>query len=186
MPNTHRPDDNGQRGSEPGWRNTLRRPTFWVLMVALAMFLYLQWPTRTKPVDSPDYVTREVFDGVYLEWEAPPERRDGEAGPLWTLSRKGMEFIAQRGPLNRPFTELAQHMLEADRRQVSGAVFKPLTVEQGEATYALFDAANRVQRHRLFRLDGHWLKVSVLHKAQNDTHEARAQHFLNSVQISPD
>lgn len=192
MPNDNRPnvDDVGKHepvpgpNPEPGWRNTLRRPTFWVLMLALAGFLYLQWPTRVQQEPTPDYVSVEPFEGVQMTWEAPPERSEGEAGPVWSLSREGMEFLAQRGPLNRPFPELARQMVETDREVGSGAGYEPLSIDRNRADYALFDAANRIQRHHLYRLGDQWFKVSVLYKAQSEAQQERAGYFLNSVEIS--
>ena len=59
--------------------------------------------------------------------------------------------------------------------------YAPLEVTGSLARYALIDVENRIQRHRLYQRGEHWLKVSVLYKANNEDREARAQVFLNSV-----
>lgn len=163
------------------WRDTFKRPTFWVVTVLLIVFTYTQWPTRVRVPETPDYVVTDLPMGVQVQWEAEPTRREGDAGPMWYLQRKGMEFLIQTGPLDRPLPELATRMQSVDREQVNGAEYEPLSIDPTRARYALYDAENRIQRHRLYALDDRWLKTSVLYKAQNDEREQRAQVFLNSV-----
>ena len=52
---------------------------------------------------------------------------------------------------------------------------------ESTARYAVFDAENRIQRHRLYAVDSDWVKISVLYKGQNEEREARAQRFMNRV-----
>ncbi|GGX76311.1 hypothetical protein [Saccharospirillum salsuginis] len=163
------------------WRDTLKRPTFWVVVVLLATFSYTQWPTRVSLPETPDYVVTELPTGVQIQWEAEPTRREGEAGPVWHLKRKRMEFLVQSGTHEQPLAELANRMMNVDRDQVNGAVYEPLSIDGRRARYALIDAENRIQRHRVYDLGERWLKTSVLYKAQNEEREQRAQVFLNSV-----
>ncbi|MEX1214067.1 hypothetical protein [Saccharospirillum sp.] len=178
----HRSDDSSADPSEvTGWRDAIRRPTFWVVVVLLIGFAYLQWPTRLKPVDQPDYVTTTVKDSVTVEWEAAPSAQPGAESDAWFLRRRGMDFLVQSGDLTEPLSELAEQMLETDRQQVAGDVYEPLQSSESAARYALYDAENRIQRHRLYAVDSSWIKISVLYKGQNEEREARAQRFMNRV-----
>lgn len=165
------------------WRDTLKRPTFWVVIVLLLTFSYTQWPTRVDEPEQPDYVVTDLPMGVQVRWEGEPIRREGEAGPVWHLKRKGMEFLVQSGSLDQPLADLADRMMTVDREQVNGAVHQPLSVEDRRARYALIDAENRIQRHRVYDLGERWLKTSVLYKAHSEEREQRAQVFLNSVLV---
>jgi len=169
---------------QDGWRDTLRRPTFWVVLVMLAGFVYLQWPTRLKPLDQPDYVTTNIAGALTVEWEATPSLQQGEAGEAWFLRRRGMDFLVQSGDLTRPLPELAASMVMTDTKQVGGDEYEPLQASASLARYALYDAENRIQRHRIYAVDSEWIKVSVLYKDQNDEREARAQRFLNRLTLS--
>lgn len=175
--------DDVSADTTPAWRDLIRRPTAWVLVVLLLGFVYLQWPTRVRPVETIDYVTVEHEHGVRVDWEDDPSARTDGAGIAWTLQRKGLDFLVQQGALDRPLPELARRMLDTDRDQVGGAVYEPVRVDNGQAAYALFDAENRIQRHRLYRVDGHWLKASVLYKMNSEQREERAHYFLDSVEL---
>lgn len=179
---THHPDDpSTDRPPVTGWRDAIRRPTFWVVVVLLIGFAYLQWPTRLKPIDQPDYVTTTLNDAIIVEWEAAPSAQPGADNDAWFLRRRGMDFLVQAGDLTQPLPELAERMLETDREQVAGSVYEPLQSSESTARYALYDAENRIQRHRLYAVDAGWVKISVLYKGQNEEREARAQRFLNRV-----
>jgi hypothetical protein len=151
----------------------------------LVGFVYLQWPTRLKPLDQPDYVTTIISETVTVEWEAAPSVQEGDAGDAWFLRRRGMDFLVQSGELKQPLPELARSMLATDREQVAGAVYEPLQTSESLAQYALYDAENRIQRHRVYTVGDQWVKVSVLYKDQNEEREARAQRFMNRVVVAP-
>jgi hypothetical protein len=151
----------------------------------LAGFVYLQWPTRLKPLDQPDYVTTTINEALTVEWEAAPSAQEGEPGEAWFLRRRGMDFLVQSGELGQPLPDLARSMLATDREQVAGAVYEPLQTSESLARYALYDAENRIQRHRLYAVGDQWIKVSVLYKDQNEEREARAQRFMNRVIVAP-
>ncbi|WP_108124287.1 hypothetical protein [Saccharospirillum mangrovi] len=168
--------------SEPTARfAVLKNPTFWIVLVMLIGFIYLQWPTHVRQPDRPDYRTVTLADGVQMQWEGDPQILEGEAGTAWHFERKGLEFLVQEGELNEPLAALAARQREADRAQVGAMEYAPLEVAGGMARYALIDAENRIQRHRLYQRGERWFKVSVLYKANNDERENRAQVFLNSV-----
>lgn len=168
--------------SDPAARfAVLKKPTFWVVVVMLIGFVYLQWPTHLRAPYAPDYRTVVLADGVRMQWEGEPQVIEGEAGTAWTLKNKGLDFLVQQGDLNAPLAELAQRQLDTDREQVGAMAYAPLEVRGSLAQYALIDAENRIQRHRLYQRGERWLKVSVLYKASNEEREARAQRFLNSV-----
>ena len=183
MADKHPPEPNHPKPFN--WRDSFKRPTFWVVLVMLAVFLYTQWPTHVRQPETPDYVVTNLPVGVQVQWEAEPTRREGEAGSVWHLKRKGMEFLVQSGPMETPLPELAARMMKVDREQVNGAVYEPLSVEGQRARYALYDAENRIQRHRLYSLGERWVKTSVLYKAQNEEREQRALVFLNSMVEQP-
>ncbi|HET8903587.1 MAG TPA: hypothetical protein VFN16_06295 [Saccharospirillum sp.] len=179
---SHRPDDpSADRTPVTGWRDAIRRPTFWIVIVLLVGFVYLQWPTRLQPVDQPDYVATTVNDAITIEWEAAPSVQPGSDGSAWFLRRRGMDFLVQSGDLTDPLPEVAERMLETDREQVAGDVYEPLQSSESTARYALYDAENRIQRHRLYAVGSDWVKISVLYKGQNEEREARAQRFMNRV-----
>lgn len=159
----------------------LKKPTFWIVLVLLIGFVYLQWPTHVRPPYAPDYRTVTLADGVQMQWEGEPQVVDAEAGTAWTLKNRGLEFLVQQGRLDATLTELAQHQKKIDSAQVASLEYAPLEVAGGLARYALIDVENRIQRHRLYQRGERWLKVSVLYKADNEEREARAQVFLNSV-----
>ena len=58
----------------------LKKPTFWVVVVLLIGFIYLQWPTHVRMPYAPDYRTVTLADGVQMQWEGEPQRIEGEAG----------------------------------------------------------------------------------------------------------
>lgn len=174
-------DPSADRAPVTGWRDAIRRPTFWVVVVLLIGFTYLQWPTRLKPVDQPDYVTTTINDAIAVEWEAAPSAQPDADDNAWFLRRRGMDFLVQTGDLTQPLPELAASMLETDREQVAGSLYEPLQSSASTARYALFDAENRIQRHRLYAVDSAWVKVSVLYKDRDEEREARAQRFMNRV-----
>ncbi|WP_028670781.1 hypothetical protein [Saccharospirillum impatiens] len=181
---THRPDEPpADQTPVSGWRDAIRRPTFWVVLVLLIGFVYLQWPSRLKPIDQPDYVSTTVNDAITIEWEASPSAQSdpGTDTEAWFLRRRGMDFLVQTGDLTQPLPELAERMLATDREQVAGDVYEPLQSSGLTARYALYDAENRIQRHRLYATDAGWVKISVLYKGQNEEREARAQRFINRV-----
>jgi len=179
---SHRPDDSSaDRTPVTGWRDAIRRPTFWIVIVLLIGFVYLQWPTRLKPLDQPDYVTTTINDAMAVEWEAAPNAQPDADTDAWFLRRRGMDFLVQTGDLTQPLPDLAARMLETDREQVAGSIYEPLQSSESTARYALFDAENRIQRHRLYAVDSGWVKISVLYKGQNEEREARAQRFMNRV-----
>ncbi|PTY37740.1 hypothetical protein BGP77_14755 [Saccharospirillum sp. MSK14-1] len=159
----------------------VKNPTFWVVVVLLIGFVYLQWPTHLRTPYAPDYRTVTLADGVQMQWEGEPQVVEGEAGTAWTFKNKGLDFLVQQGDLNASLTQLAQRQRDIDRAQVGGIEYAPLEVRGSLAQYALIDAENRIQRHRLYQRGERWLKVSVLYKANNEEREARAQVFLNSV-----
>lgn len=179
---SHRPDDSSaDRTPVTGWRDAIRRPTFWIVIILLTGFVYLQWPTRLKPVDQPDYVTTTIDEAIAVEWEAAPSAQPDADNDAWFLRRRGMDFLVQTGDLTQPLPELAARMLETDREQVAGSVYEPMQSTESTARYALYDAENRIQRHRLYAVDSGWVKISVLYKGQNEEREARAQRFMNRV-----
>jgi hypothetical protein len=96
-----------------------------------------------------------------------------------------MDFLVQSGELKQPLPELARSMLATDREQVAGAVYEPLQTSESLAQYALYDAENRIQRHRVYTVGDQWVKVSVLYKDQNEEREARAQRFMNRAVVAP-
>ncbi|MFG1495599.1 hypothetical protein ABMA57_03120 [Saccharospirillum sp. HFRX-1] len=159
----------------------LKNPTFWVVVVLLIGFVYLQWPTHVRMPYAPDYRTVTLADGVQMQWEAEPQVIEGEAGTAWTLKNKGLEFLVQQGLLDVPLAQLAERQKAIDSAQVASMEYAPLEVTGSLARYALIDVENRIQRHRLYQRGERWLKVSVLYKADNEDREARAQLFLNSV-----
>lgn len=159
----------------------LNKPTFWIVLVLLIAFVYEQWPTHVREPEVPDYRTVTLADGVQMQWEDQPRVTQGEAGMVWYLQRKGLDFLVQQGEMTAPLAELAERQREADRRQVGAIEYAPLEVSGNLARYALIDAENRIQRHRLYQRGDRWLKVSVLYKANNDQREARAQWFLNTL-----
>lgn len=167
--------------TERRWRDAIRRPTFWVMAVLVALFVYQQWPTRPAPVDTPDFHTQTLPAGAQLTWEAEPEQSADTDDSLWHLSRRGLEFLAQTGPLEQPLTELAEDMLAVDRDQVDGRVHQSLRVDGDRARYALIDSENRVQLHAIHALGERWLKVSVLYRPNRPEEAERAHRFLDSV-----
>lgn len=171
--------------STTGWRDTARRPTFWVVLVLLLGFIYLQWPTRVRTPPPIDYISLETPPGVVLTWEAQPEYLAEGGTEVWSLSRARMEFLVQHSALNQPLDQLAEQALENDRRRVAGLVREPLTWQEGHYRYSLEDVENRIQHHRLFELDGHWVKVSALYRAENDGHTSRAAVFFDSLSVKP-
>lgn len=174
-----------QASSAAGWRDTLRRPTFWVVLVMLLTFMYLQWPTRDRTPPPIDYLFVEAPPGLILAWEAEPEYLTEGGTEVWALSRARMEFLVQRGALNQPLSQLAEQALENDRQRVNGSIREPLSRHEGQYRYSLEDRENRLQHHRLFELDGHWVKVSALYRSQNDQHASRAAVFFDSITEHP-
>ncbi|MHA7879707.1 MAG: hypothetical protein ACX931_07940 [Saccharospirillum sp.] len=154
-------------------------------MAMLVGFVYLQWPTRVRTPPPIDYQVLETPPGVRLAWEGEPDYHTQDGTEVWALSRSRMEFLVQRSVLNQPLAQLAEQALDADQRRVGGAVREPLTERGGVYHYRLFDVENRIQRHQLFALDGHWIKVSALYRLNNDAHERRAAAFFDSLTMDP-
>lgn len=167
--------------SSSGWRDTVRRPTFWVMFVLLLGFMYLQWPTRVRTEPPIDYLFLETPPGVVLAWEAQPDYLAEGGTEVWALSRARMEFLVQRSTLNQPLNQLAEQALETDRQRVGGLVRDPLVWRDGHYHYSLEDMESRIQQHRLFERDGYWVKVSAMYRAENDGHASRVTVFFESL-----
>lgn len=162
----------------------LKEPTGWIVIVLVAGFLYVQWPTRVREVPEPVYVEQQLDNGFSIRWEGDPELQS-EANPeVWALRQKGVSFLVQTATLNGDFETIVTRASEEDRAMVAGAVQEPLVFGETFASYAFFDAESRVQRHRWYLLDEQWVKVSVLYKPSSDARTDRANAFLNSITAS--
>lgn len=159
----------------------LKEPTGWVMIVLMAGFLYMQWPTHNPKIDQPDYVTQQVSPNLSVTWEAEPEMTSSEP-QAWILERKGMVFMVQKAPLNKPFEQWVEEMSEQDQTTVAGAVQEPLTIDANTASYAFYDAEGRTQEHRIFLEGNEWIKVSMLYKPSLETRVTRAAVFLEQIQ----
>ncbi|TCS43811.1 hypothetical protein [Reinekea marinisedimentorum] len=159
----------------------LKEPTGLILLVMVAGFLYVQWPSRVKPVEEPSYVWQTLDSGFRIAWEESPVLQNDSAPEVWGLTRKGMSFLVQSDQLNGAFTELVARIAEQDRLAVGGAVQAPLQWQESYASYAFFDAESRVQEHRWYLQGDRWIKVSVLYKPSSETRQQRAEAFLHSA-----
>lgn len=157
----------------------LKEPTGWVVIIMMAGFLYVQWPTRVQTAPALEYVVQHPVDGFTVQWEAEPEVQSTNDPQAWGLTRKGMSFLVQTDALDRPFEALVREAAELDRDTVNGAVQEPLVIGERAARYAYFDAESRVQQHRWYLLDGdRWVKISVLYKPSMESRVERAGDFL--------
>ena len=159
----------------------LKEPTGWILIVLTLGFFYAQWPSRSQVSVEPDYYWQQLDGGLKIRWEAEPTYQPSGATQAWGLTRKGMSFMVQTGPLNGDFGELILIMAEQDRAAVGGAIQKPLTISDGQAEYAFFDAESRIQAHRWYRLESQWIKISVLYKPSLASRVRRAAEFFANL-----
>lgn len=166
------------------WPRLIKEPTGWVLIIAVAAFFYVQWPTRAPAPEVIPYETQVLEPGLSIRWESTPIQQSTENPEVWGLTRKGMSFLVQRAPLSQPFEAFVTKVVEQDQKQVGGAVQTPLSFYNNQAYYALFDAESRIQEHRVFAIEGQWVKVSVLYKPSLESRVERAKAFLNSVTLS--
>lgn len=156
----------------------LKEPTGWVVIVLVLGFLWAQWPTRSRTVETPQYMTMTPLTGFTVQWEAEPELQSAADPKAWGLSRKGMSFLVQTDELTGSFEALVRQVAEQDQATVGGAVQEPLVIGERAARYAYFDAESRVQQHRWYLIDNHWVKVSVLFKPSMESRVERAAYFL--------
>ncbi len=159
----------------------LKEPTGWVLMLMVAGFIYVQWPTHVRQTEEISYVWQTLDSGFAVAWEEQPKLQSEAHPQVWGLSRKGMSFLVQTDELDEPFDRLVKKIAEQDRKLVGGAVQMPLVLDEASASYSFFDAESRIQEHHWFLKDNNWVKVSVLYKPSSDTRKARAKAFLDSA-----
>lgn len=157
----------------------LKEPTGWVVIVLVAGFFYVQWPTHGRAPETPQYVTQSPVPGFTVQWEEQPTLESAENPTAWGLNRKGMSFLVQTGELTRPFNELVAEVAQQDKAEVGGAEQEPLVIGDSAARYAWFDAESRVQQHRWYKIDDQWVKISVLYKPSMESRVERAAYFLS-------
>jgi hypothetical protein len=164
----------------------LKEPTGWVIIVLMVGFLYVQWPTHVREKPQPNYVTQQITPQLSVTWEEAPTVSNIDELEVWTLNRKGMVFMVQKSQLKQPFEQWVPTMAEQDRKTVGGAVQDPLELTENTASYAFFDAENRIQEHRIYLKNNEWVKVSMLYKPSMETRVARAALFLNQINWQPE
>ena len=161
----------------------VKEPTGWIMLVLVVGFFYMQWPTYQRAEPEITYHQQQLDNGFTVRWEAEPEVQALGSPTAWGLTRKGMSFLLQVGPLNEPFETFVEKFQTQDQKAVGGAQQEPLQFQGNEARYALFDAENRVQVHRVFQHEGQWIKVSVLYKPSMESRVERAADFMNSARF---
>ncbi|WP_320823050.1 hypothetical protein [Reinekea sp.] len=159
----------------------LKEPTGWLLIVLTMGFFYAQWPSRTPTRVEPVYYWQQFDGGLKIRWEAEPTYQESGTTQAWGLTRKAMSFMVQTGPLSGDFGELILVMAEQDRAAVGGAIQEPLTISEGQAQYAFFDAESRIQVHRWYRIESQWIKISVLYKPSMASRVTRATAFFANL-----
>jgi hypothetical protein len=161
----------------------LKEPTGWVILIFVAGFFYVQWPTKVRVPEEPEYYAQTLDNGFSVRWEAQPDLQS-EANPqAWGMTRKGMSFLVQVDTLNQPFDALVMAVAEQDKNAVGGAVQEPMALTDKAATYAFFDADSRIQRHQWYQIGDQWVKVSVLYKPSMESRVKRAEAFLDSIRL---
>ena len=159
----------------------LKEPTGWILILLTMGFFYAQWPSRSSVTVEPVYYWQQLDGGLKIRWESEPTYQAIGATQAWGLTRKGISFMVQTGPLNGDFSELIFVMAEQDRAAVGAAIQEPLTISEGLAEYAFFDAEARIQAHRWYRLESQWIKISVLYKPSLASRARRATEFFANL-----
>ena len=161
----------------------LKEPTGWIMLILVAGFFYMQWPTHVRTEPEIVYFQQNLSNGFTLRWEQEPQVQTDANPKAWGHTRKGMSFLLQVGLLDEPFDQLIEKLQAQDQQAVGGAQQEPLQINGDEARYALFDAESRVQEHRVFQRDGQWIKVSVLYKPSMESRVKRAADFMNSARF---
>ena len=164
----------------------LKSPTGWVLLVLLLGFFYMQWPTHVRQSAAIEGYWQTLPSGLMVRWEQQPSLQSANQPTVWGLTRKRMSFLVQTDHLTIPFDKLVHDVAARDQQLVGGAVQEPLRIGPDWASYAFFDAENRIQRHRWFLQNGQWIKVSVLYSPSMESRVERANAFLNSLQFKTD
>lgn len=159
----------------------IKEPTGLILLALIAGFLYVQWPSRVKPVEQPDYIWQTLDSGFRIAWEEAPLLQQESSPEVWGLTRKGMSFLVQTDQLQGSFAELVETIAAQDRQAVGGAVQDPLQLQETFASYSFFDAESRIQAHRWYLQGDQWIKISVLYKPSSETRQQRAAFFLRSA-----
>lgn len=160
-----------------------KEPTGWIVILLVAGFFYMQWPTRVRTAPQPEPFVQTLENGFSLTWETQPEALSVEEGTqAWALTRKGMSFLLQTAPLQQDFEQLVKTVADRDQQTVAGAEQEPLIFGENTASYAFFDAESRIQEHRWYLLDEQWIKVSVLYKPSMESRVQRAKDFWAGVQ----
>jgi hypothetical protein len=162
----------------------LREPTGWIIIVLVLGFFYVQWPTNVRTVEDPVPFKQTLDIGFEVIWETEPELQSDSSPLVWGLTRKGMSFLVQTDELTDvDFETLVRSVADQDQSAVGGAEQEPLVLGDNTATYAFFDAESRIQEHKWFAVEGHWIKVSVLYKPSMESRVKRAEAFMSSVQV---
>lgn len=165
------------------WPRLLREPTGWLVLVGIALFVYLQWPTRVKQPEQIRYQSQTYAERVQVAWEDTPVLyREGNP-EVWTLERRSMSFMVQISELTTDFTSFVEALAEQDRAQVGGVEETPLEITEYQAEYAWYDAEGRIQRHVVFRVDDQWVKVSALYKPSLPERVDRAAAFFDRLAL---
>lgn len=161
----------------------LKEPTGWIVILMVAGFFYMQWPTRVRTVEQPVPFVQTLANGISITWEAEPELIAAEQGKAWAFSRKGMSFLVQTAPLTGNFEQLVKTVAEQDKAAVAGAEQQALIIKDDSASYAFFDAESRIQEHQWHVVNGQWTKISVLYKPSMESRVKRAADFMGSVKV---
>lgn len=161
----------------------LKEPTGWVILIFVAGFFYVQWPTKVRVAEEPPFYDQTLPNGLSLRWEVQPELQSEADPKAWGMTRKGMSFLVQVDELAQPFAEMVTAVAEQDRKAVGGAVQDPMEIDETSASYAFFDADARIQRHQWYLIEDQWVKVSVLYKPSMESRVKRAEDFLGSIRV---
>jgi len=161
----------------------LKEPTGWFLIVLVAGFFYVQWPSKAAKVVEQEFYWQTLSTGLKIRWEAEPEQQASQNPEVWGLTRKGMSFLVQTDDLSGSFKQLVTSIAEQDQGAVAGAVQDPLVIRESFASYSFFDAESRIQRHHWYVVDRQWIKVSVLFKPSSEERVKRAEAFLKNISL---
>ncbi|WLD58217.1 hypothetical protein NFC81_00140 [Salinispirillum sp. LH 10-3-1] len=169
-----------------------QKVTLAVLLVLMGVFYYLQWPTRVRPVPTPDIAVQLPVSGYTVWFEREPSREEHVAagaltGPQqatnWQVNHRGINMLVQElvyseGVLEQRMRQVMSDAIAADQAGFEGQLISHHS--QGDAqVYRLQQEGGRTFVGVLMVHPPALVKVGIVYTGSERA--ARAQAILEKL-----
>lgn len=166
--------------------------TLAVLLVCMSVFYYLQWPTRVRPLPTPDVPVQMPVSGYTVWFERAPSREDRVAagamsGPKqatnWQVNHRGINMLVQElvypeGALEPRLRHVMNEAIAADQAGFEGELVA-LSSHGDAQVYWLQQPGGRTYIGALMASPPALVKVGIVYSGAE--REARAQALLDRL-----